>query len=42
MVEELFGLLCYCESGINQYAVPKTITDVFGGRRGSYYGVRNQ
>ena len=31
MVEGLFGLLCYCESGINQYAVPKTITDVFWG-----------
>ena len=34
MVEELFSLLFYCESvincGINNYAVQKTLTDVFG------------
>ena len=30
MVEGLFSLLYYCESGINQYAVQKTLTDVFG------------
>ena len=31
MMDGLFSLLFYCESGINQYAVPKTLTDVFGG-----------
>ena len=31
MVEGLFSLLFYCESGINQYPVPKTLTDVFEG-----------
>ena len=30
MVKGLFSLLFYCESGINQYAVEKTLTDVFG------------
>ena len=30
MVEGLFNLLLYCESGIHQYALPKTLTDVFG------------
>ena len=30
MVEGLSSLLFYCESGINQYAVQKTLTDVFG------------
>ena len=30
MVEGLFSLLFYCESGINQYAGQKTLTDVFG------------
>ena len=30
MVEGLFNLLFYCESEIKQYAVPKTLTDVFG------------
>ena len=30
MVEELFSFLFYCESGINQHAVQKTLTDVFG------------
>ena len=30
MVEGLFSLLFYCESDINQYAVPKTVTNVFG------------
>ena len=30
MLEELFSLLFYCESGINQYAGQKTFTDVFG------------
>ena len=30
MVEGLFSLLFYCESGINQYAVQQTLTDVFG------------
>ena len=29
MVEGLFSLLFYCESGINQYAGKKTLTDVF-------------
>ena len=29
-MEGLFSLLFYCESGINEYAVPKTLTDVFG------------
>ena len=28
--EVLFSLLFHCESGINQYAVQKTLTDVFG------------
>ena len=31
MVEGLFSFLFYCESGINQYAVPKTLADVIGG-----------
>ena len=30
MVEGLFSLLYYCESGINQYPGQKTLTDVFG------------
>ena len=30
MVEGLCSLLFYCESGINQYAVPKSFTDGFG------------
>ena len=30
MVEGLFSLLFYCEIGINQYALEKTLTDVFG------------
>ena len=30
MVERLFSFLFYCESGINQYAVQKTLTDDFG------------
>ena len=30
LLEGLFNLLFYCESGINQYAVLKTLTDVFG------------
>ena len=30
MLEGLFSLLFYCESGINQYAGQKTFTDVFG------------
>ena len=30
MVEGLFSLLYYCESGINQYASQKSLTDVFG------------
>ena len=30
MVEGLFSLLFYCESSINQYAVQKTLTKVFG------------
>ena len=30
LLEGLFNLLFYCESGINQYAVQKTLTDVFG------------
>ena len=29
MEEGLFSLF-YCDSGINQYALPKTLTDVFG------------
>ena len=33
MLEGLFSLLFYCESGINQYAVQKTFTDVFGTSR---------
>ena len=32
MVEGMFSLLFYCESGINQYAVLKTLTDIFDGR----------
>ena len=32
MVEGLFSLLFYCENGINQYAVAKTLTYVFGGK----------
>ena len=35
MVEKLLSLLFYCESGINQYAVQKTSTDVLG--RVCYY-----
>ena len=31
IVEGLFSLLFYCESGINQYALSKTLKDVFGG-----------
>ena len=31
MVEGLFSLSLYCESGINQYAVLETLIDVFGG-----------
>ena len=30
MVAELFSFLFYCESGINQYAVQKTLADIFG------------
>ena len=30
MVEGLFSLLFYCESGINQYAIQKILTDVSG------------
>ena len=30
MVEGLFSLLFYYESGINQYAVQETLTNVFG------------
>ena len=30
MVEGMFSYLFYCESGINQYAVQKTLTDDFG------------
>ena len=30
MVKGLFSFLFYCESGINQYAVKKTLTDNFG------------
>ena len=30
MVERLFISLFYCESGTNQYAAQKTLTDVFG------------
>ena len=30
VVVGLFSLLFYCESGINQYTVQKTLTDVFG------------
>ena len=29
MVEGLFSFLFYCESGINQYGVQKTLTGVF-------------
>ena len=31
MLEGLLSLLFYCESGINQYAEPKSLTDAFGG-----------
>ena len=31
MVEGLFSFLFYYESGISQYAVQKTLTDVFWG-----------
>ena len=30
LLEGLFSLLFYCENGINQYAVQKILTDVFG------------
>ena len=30
IMEGLFSLLFYCGSGINEYAVQKTLTDVFG------------
>ena len=30
MVEGLFSLLFYCESGINQFVVQKSLTDAFG------------
>ena len=30
IVEGLFSLLFYCESGINEYAVKKNLADVFG------------
>ena len=30
MVEELFSFLFYCESGINQYTVQKSVADDFG------------
>ena len=30
LLEELFSLLFYCKSGINQYTVQKTLADVFG------------
>ena len=30
MVEGLLSLEFYCESGINQYAVQKTLREVFG------------
>ena len=30
LLEGLFSLLFYCDSGINQYAVQKILTDVFG------------
>ena len=33
IMEGLFSLLFYCESGINEYAVQKTLTDVFGASR---------
>ena len=32
MLEGLLSLLFYCESGINRYAEPKTLTDAFGGK----------
>ena len=31
IVEGLFSLLFYCDSGINEYAVQKTLADAFGG-----------
>ena len=30
MVDGLFSLLFYCENGISQYAVQKSLTDAFG------------
>ena len=30
IIEGLFNFLFYCKSGINQYAVQKTLTDDFG------------
>ena len=30
LLERLFSLLFYCENGINEYAVQKILTDVFG------------
>ena len=30
MVEGIFSLLFYCESGINQYAGQKPLTNIFG------------
>ena len=30
LLEGLFSMLFYCDSGINQYAVQKVLTDVFG------------
>ena len=33
MVKRLFSFLSYCESGINQYAVQKTLADDFGANR---------
>ena len=33
IMEGLFSLLFYCESGINEYAVQKTLTDFFGASR---------
>ena len=30
MVKGLFSFLFYCESGINQYAIKETLTDVLG------------
>ena len=31
MMEGLFSFLFYCENGINNYAVEKTLADVFWG-----------